>query len=101
MRLARPTVLATLSLTLSVAPLAAEAQQSGRVYRIGYLQPAPRESTVHIVKALEDGLRELGSHRAGTSSSSIGSPTDDSSACLISPRNWSVSNPTSSWRRPQ
>jgi putative ABC transport system substrate-binding protein len=60
MRFARLTVLALLALALLAAPLAAEAQQPGSVHRIGYLQPAPRESTAHMLKALEDGLRELG-----------------------------------------
>jgi putative ABC transport system substrate-binding protein len=43
---------------LIAAPLAAEAQQAGKVYRIGYLSigsgPSPR------TEALRQGLRELG-----------------------------------------
>jgi ABC-type uncharacterized transport system substrate-binding protein len=42
-------------------PLAARAQQpAGRVYRIGYQSIAPREQTLHYIKAFEDGLRSLG-----------------------------------------
>ena len=41
-------------------PLAVEAQQTGKVARIGYLLGATREQTVHLVKAFEDGLRDLG-----------------------------------------
>src|SRR5258708_3225138 len=42
-------------------PLSARAQQpAGRVYRIGYQSIAPREQTLHYIKAFEDGLRSLG-----------------------------------------
>jgi putative ABC transport system substrate-binding protein len=48
-----------------VWPLAASAQQSiGRVYKIGYLQIASREQTLHLIKAFEDGLWNLG-YRVG------------------------------------
>jgi putative ABC transport system substrate-binding protein len=40
------------------APLAAEAQQAERVYRLAVLNPVPGRT--HITKALEEGLRELG-----------------------------------------
>jgi putative ABC transport system substrate-binding protein len=53
-------VILTLALGVLAVPLAAEAQQTARVYRIGYLQTAPRATTAHMLKALEDGLRELG-----------------------------------------
>jgi putative ABC transport system substrate-binding protein len=46
-------------------PLAARAQQpAGRVYKIGYQSIAPREPTLHFIKAFEDGLRSLG-YRVG------------------------------------
>ncbi len=49
----------------SAWPLAARAQQpAGRVYRIGYQSIAPREPTLHLIKAFEDGLRSLG-YRVG------------------------------------
>src|SRR5436190_7930424 len=51
--------------TAATWPLAARAQQpAGRVYRIGYQSIAPREPTLHLVKAFEDGLRSLG-YRVG------------------------------------
>jgi ABC-type uncharacterized transport system substrate-binding protein len=53
-----------LAFALIAAPLAAEAQQTGRVYRIGYLQTSTREEQLHMVKAFEDGLRDLG-YRVG------------------------------------
>src|SRR5207249_3793221 len=47
-----------IALSLLAAPRAAEAQQAGKVYRIGYLSiasgPSPR------TEALRQGLRELG-----------------------------------------
>ncbi len=42
------------------APLAAGAQQTGTVARIGCLLGAAREQTLRLVKALEEGLRDLG-----------------------------------------
>ena len=52
--------LQTVSVSLLTAPLAAGAQQPGRVPRIGYLVGAAREQASHLVKAFENGLRDLG-----------------------------------------
>jgi putative tryptophan/tyrosine transport system substrate-binding protein len=38
----------------------AEAQQPGKVYRVGYLQISTREQQLHFVKAFEEGMRDLG-----------------------------------------
>jgi putative ABC transport system substrate-binding protein len=48
----------TLALGLLVAPLAAEAQPPGKVYRIGFLSTNPPPA--HLWEALLDGLRERG-----------------------------------------
>ena len=45
---------------LLVAPFATEAQQSGRVYRVGYLSTPTRESVEHGLAAFLRTLRELG-----------------------------------------
>src|SRR5438874_11565267 len=45
-------------------PLAARAQQAGRVYRVGYLTIASRDQQLHLIKAFEEGLRSLG-YRVG------------------------------------
>ena len=45
---------------LLLTPLAAEAQQAGKVYRIGLLQIQTHELLVPYLKAFEEGLRELG-----------------------------------------
>jgi putative ABC transport system substrate-binding protein len=46
-------------------PLAARAQQpGGRVYRLGYLTIASREQSLHLIRALEEGLRSVG-YRVG------------------------------------
>ena len=50
----------TLALGLLAAPLASDAQQTGKVYRIGFILTAAREEVVHLAKALDEGLRELG-----------------------------------------
>src|SRR5712691_3177722 len=47
-----------LTLSLLVAPLAAEAQPPSKVYRIGYLATIPPPA--HLWEALLDGLRERG-----------------------------------------
>jgi ABC-type uncharacterized transport system substrate-binding protein len=49
-----------LAVSLAIAPLTAEAQPAGKVARIGYLLGATREQTSDLVKAFEDGLRDLG-----------------------------------------
>ncbi len=43
-----------------LVPLAAEAQPTGKVYRIGCILTAAPNETVHLIKALSEGLRELG-----------------------------------------
>ena len=45
---------------LLAAPLAAEAQQAAKVYRIAYFQVLPRAQNEQMLKALEEGLRERG-----------------------------------------
>jgi len=47
-----------LLLLLLVAPLGAEAQQAGKVYRIGFLRNGPPPET--FIEGLRKGLRELG-----------------------------------------
>jgi putative ABC transport system substrate-binding protein len=49
-----------LTLALLAAPLAVEAQQAGRVYRIGYLSYSSPASNPHLIEAFRQGLRELG-----------------------------------------
>jgi putative ABC transport system substrate-binding protein len=46
-------------------PLAVRGQQpAGRVFRVGYLTVPFREQTLHLIRAIEDGLRSLG-YRVG------------------------------------
>jgi len=54
----RDTVLALL--VLGAAPLAAEAQQAGKVSRVGVLLGATSESIEPLLRALTEGLRDLG-----------------------------------------
>ena len=42
------------------APLAAEAQPTAKLYRIGVIVTATPNETGHLIKALNEGLRELG-----------------------------------------
>ena len=50
--------LAVALVVLLAAPLAAQAQQAGKVYRIGYLSPSPPEP--FRVEVFRQALRELG-----------------------------------------
>lgn len=56
----RRTFIVTLTSSLLVAPLAAEAQRAGKVYRIGFLLLSPLDVQMHLIAAFEAGLREKG-----------------------------------------
>ena len=49
-----------LAFSLILAPLAVEAQQAGKVYRIGYLGSTSASNTARSLDSLRAGLRELG-----------------------------------------
>jgi putative ABC transport system substrate-binding protein len=53
-------VVTLLALGVAAAPLVAEAQQAGKVYRIGYLSTPTRESVEHGLQAFLRKLRALG-----------------------------------------
>jgi len=53
-------LIVALALGILAAPLAADAQQTGKVYKVGYLQTSTREQQLHLIKAFEEGLRDLG-----------------------------------------
>src|SRR3989442_14654152 len=46
--------------SLLPAPIVAEAQQAGKVYRIGYLGPSSAPAVSRFIEAFRQGLRELG-----------------------------------------
>ena len=56
----RRAFISTLASGLLAAPLAAEGQQAGKVWRIGYLSVVAVEADRSWVAAFRDGLRELG-----------------------------------------
>jgi putative ABC transport system substrate-binding protein len=53
-------LLAVLSLSFLAAPLAAEAQQAGRIARVGWLFLGPKEVSLPSEKFLRDALRDAG-----------------------------------------
>jgi putative ABC transport system substrate-binding protein len=55
----RRTFLAGTGALLLAAPLAAEAQQPGKVYRIGVVFTSSLSTSAHLVEAFRQGLREL------------------------------------------
>jgi ABC-type uncharacterized transport system substrate-binding protein len=56
----RRAFIGTLAGGLLAAPLGAEGQQAGKVYRIGYLSASSDTSNPHVREAFRQGLRELG-----------------------------------------
>src|SRR5262249_39738697 len=58
--IARRTFLAGTGAVLLAAPVAAEAQQAGRVYRVGIIQTSSPDLYMPLVDAFRQGLRELG-----------------------------------------
>ncbi len=56
----RRAFLSTLTLALLAAPLAADAQQAGKVHRIGYLSGSSSTAQRDLIEAFRQGLRELG-----------------------------------------
>jgi len=56
----RRAFLGTLTGGLLAAPLATEAQQTGKVYRVGYLSAASQEAYEHLIQAFLRGLKERG-----------------------------------------
>jgi hypothetical protein len=53
-------LVAALTLGLFAALLTADAQQSGKVYRIGFLLTGSRGPSEHLFQAFEQALRERG-----------------------------------------
>ena len=53
-------LIVTLAFGIFWAPLAAEPQPAGKVYRVAVFGLLPREAGVPFLKALESGLRDLG-----------------------------------------
>jgi putative tryptophan/tyrosine transport system substrate-binding protein len=51
-----------LALSIAAAPLAAQAQQAGKVYRVGYISPGSSSDPLRLrrFEAFRQGLRELG-----------------------------------------
>ncbi len=60
MRLRTIGLISTLALGLLAAPLPAEAQQAGKVPRIGYLAAAPLSAIPYRIEAFRQGLHDLG-----------------------------------------
>ena len=56
----RRTFIGTLAGGLLAAPLGVVAQQAAKIYRIGLILTGTPTETGHLIKALSDGLRELG-----------------------------------------
>jgi len=60
MKCGRARAIVMLVLVLVAAPLAADAQQTGKVHRIGYLSSGSSTAVPRVIEAFRQGLRELG-----------------------------------------
>ena len=60
MKFGRAWAIVALVLRIFAAPLPADAQQTGKVHRIGYLSSGSSTAVPHIIEAFRQGLRELG-----------------------------------------
>ena len=58
--ISRRTFVGALAGGLLAAPLATEAQEAGKVYRLGILPPGPISERLHLWQAFRQGLRDLG-----------------------------------------
>ncbi len=56
----RRTFIANVARGLVAVPLATEAQQAGKIYRIGYLSAAAPAASATVIDAFRQGLRERG-----------------------------------------
>jgi putative tryptophan/tyrosine transport system substrate-binding protein len=56
----RASTLTLLALALVAAPLVAEAEQAGKLYRIGFLDASPRTASSARIESFQAALRELG-----------------------------------------
>ena len=88
--ISRRAFLASLTGSLLAAPLAAKAQQAGKVYRIGILFFGSPANTIEAQEAFRDGLRDLGYIEVGTSVSNGASPRAGSIALPSSQPTWSA-----------
>jgi putative ABC transport system substrate-binding protein len=83
------------------APLAAEAQERGRVPRVGVLGPRTRADAAPFVDGFLRGLRERGWVDGKISASSIASRMASTTGYPILRPTWSASRWTSFWQRPR
>ena len=78
----------SVTLGLLAAPLTAEAQPAGKVYRIGMLERTPPATNAANFEAFRRGLRELGYVEGRTSSSSTGRPMAATNASQVWRPSW-------------
>jgi len=69
----------------------AEAQQTGKIVRIGYLDSSNASGVAVLLDAFRQELLKLGWIEEGISPSSTDSPRESRSACLSLQRSWFVS----------
>src|SRR6202035_3128346 len=82
---------------LLAAPLAAEAQPAGKVWRIGFLGPGSAEGYTDLLQGLRTRLHELG-YVEGTIVLNTDSPRISTIDSRASRPNWFAARWTSSWR---
>ena len=86
-------IIVTLTLSILAAPLVADAQPAGKVYRIGMLERDPPYSTLPILMRSDKGYWSWGTRRDRTSRSC----TDPRTAMMIGSQTWRVSWVACGW----
>ena len=82
---------------LVVAGAAAQAQPTGKIFRIGFLDSSTASGSAVRWEVLRQELSKLGWIEGKNMSSSTDLPSKKMSACLSLPRNWFVLRLISSW----
>src|SRR5207249_8650895 len=75
--------------TLLALCVSAEAQQAGKIFRIGFLDSSTAYGMAVLLDAFRQELTKLDGLKEKTSPSSTGLPSKSSSACLSLRRTWS------------
>ena len=78
------------ALSLLLAPLSAESQPAGKVYRIGMLETRSATLNAANLDAFRQGLRELGTATVRTSTSRTDRRTAATNGSRLSRASWSV-----------
>jgi hypothetical protein len=85
-----PGLILILALSIVAAPLSVDAQQPGKVFRIGFLLSGPISERSYLVEAFRQGLRDLGYVEGQNIALVVRSPEREANGSPISRPSWSA-----------